>query len=150
MSASLQDQLKSDMIAAMKAKQKERLSVIRMLLAAVKDAAIEKQSELSDEEVQRILASYAKKRQEGVTQMEELGREDLAAKERAELEICRAYLPEQLSDDELAALVTAVIDELGAGSMRDMGAVMKLCKERVDGRADGSRISALVKAKLSS
>lgn len=148
--APLADRLHSDMVAAMKAREKERLSVLRMLLAAVKDARIEKRADLDDDEVLKLLMSYAKKREEARHEAEKQGREDLAAKESFELEVVQGYLPRQLDEGELQELVEAVVAETGASSMKDMGRVMKLCQERAAGRADGSRISALVKSRLSS
>jgi uncharacterized protein YqeY len=148
MDESLGDRLKADMIAAMKAKEKERLAVLRMLIARLKDAAIEKRDVLSAEEELRLIATYAKQREEGLAEAEKAGRADLAEKERFELGIVRAYLPEPLGDEELAALVDEVVAELGASSMKDMGAVMKTVLARAAGRVDGSRVSPLVKARL--
>jgi hypothetical protein len=142
------DRLRADMVAAMKAREKEKLSVLRMLIAAIKDAAIEKRDELDDEEVTRLLMSYAKKREESRQEAQKLGREDLVAKEGFELEVVRGYLPTPLSDHELQALVDEVVTETGASSIKDMGRVMKLLQERAAGRADGSRISAVVKSRL--
>lgn len=149
MGSPLADQLHIDMIAAMKAREKEKLSVLRMLLAAVKDAKIEKREELDDDEVLRLIMSYAKKREDAKTEAAKLGREDLVAQEAFELGVVQSYLPEQLSDEELQAMVAEAIQETDASSIRDMGRVMKLCQERAQGRADGSRISALVKSQLS-
>ena len=148
--AELRDRLESDIKDAMRAKERERLTVLRMIKSAIKDREIATRADVDDEEITRILMSYAKKRHEALEGALKAEREDLAEKERAELAIVQVYLPAALSDDELASLVDAVIAETDAGSMKDMGRVMKLCTERVAGRADGSRISALVKAKLSS
>jgi len=142
------DRLKADMVNAMKAKDKERLAVLRMLIAKLKDAAIDKRDVLSAEEELRLIATYAKQREEGVAEAMKAGREDLVAKERFELDLVRTYLPQQLGDAELGALVDAVIAETGAKSMKDMGAVMKLVIARSAGRADGGKVSALVKSKL--
>ncbi len=149
MGSPLADRLHVDMIAAMKAREKEKLSVLRMLLSAVKDAKIEKREELDDDEVLRLIMSYAKKREDAKTEAAKLGREDLVAQEAFELGVVQSYLPEQLSDEELQAMVAEAIQETDASSIRDMGRVMKLCQERAQGRADGSRISALVKSQLS-
>jgi uncharacterized protein YqeY len=146
---SLSERLKSDMFEAMKAKDKDRVAVLRMLVSLVKDAAIAKRADVADDEVVKLLMSYAKKREEAQAQMSEAGRDDLAAKEAQELAIVREYLPAPLTEAELTEMVAAVIDELGASSMKDMGKVMKECTARASGRADGSRISAVVKSKLS-
>jgi uncharacterized protein YqeY len=137
------------MIAAMKNKEKGRLGTLRMLISAVKDAAIEKRAELTDEEVLRVLMSYAKKREEAKAEADKAGRAELASKEVAELEVVREYLPAPLSDEELRAIVSAVIRDQDASTMKDMGRVMKAALERAAGRADGSRISPVVKSMLS-
>lgn len=149
MSASLAQRLHDDMVTAMKQKEKERLSVLRMLLALVKDATIEKRAEPNDEEVMRLIQSYAKKREDAKKEAIRAERDDLVAKEEFELSVLQEYLPEAMDDDELKKLVETVVNELGATSMKDMGRVMKVCQERAQGRADGSRISALVKPLLS-
>jgi uncharacterized protein YqeY len=148
--AELRDRLESDIKDAMRAKERERLTVLRMIKSAIKDREIATRADVGDEEITRILMSYAKKRHEALEGALKAEREDLAEKERAELAIVQVYLPAALSEDELEGLVAAVIAEAGASSMKDMGGVMKLCTERAAGRADGSRISALVRAKLSS
>ena len=149
MTAALAGRLHADMVAAMKAKEKDRLSVLRMLLAAVQESALEKRANLSDEETLRVLMGYAKKREEALAEATKAGRQDLAANERRELALVRTYLPAPLAEDELQALVDAVVRELGATSIKDMGRVMKLCLERAAGRADGARVSPAVKARLS-
>jgi hypothetical protein len=146
---SLAQRLHDDMVKAMKQREKERLSVVRMLLALVKDAAIEKRAEPSDEEVLRMIQSYAKKREDAKREAARAGRDDLIAKEDFELSVLADYLPQAMDDDELKELVEKTIHELGASSMKDMGRVMKECQERAQGRADGSRISAMVKPRLS-
>lgn len=148
MDDSLQDRLKADMIKAMKAKEKDRLAVIRMLISRLKDAEINKREPLSADEELRLIATYAKQREEGLVDAEKAGRADLAEKERFELELVRSYLPQPLSDDELAALVGEVVAETGATSMKDMGGVMKIVLARAAGRADGGKVSALVKSRL--
>lgn len=149
MTVSLTQRLHEDMVKAMKQKEKERLSVVRMLLAMVKDAAIEKRAEPSDEEVLRMIQSYAKKREDAKRDAARAGRDDLIAKEDFELSVLTDYLPQAMDDEELKELVEKTIHELGVSSMKDMGRVMKECQERAQGRADGSRISAIVKPLLS-
>jgi len=146
--AELLARIQEDMKAAMRAKEKERLSVVRMLLSAIKDRQIETRAEVDDDEIQKILMSYAKKRNEALAEAEKAGREDLAAKERFELQVVSTYLPEPLSDAELDQLVAAAIAEVGATSMKEMGAVMKLATAQAQGRADGTRLSAAVKKRL--
>lgn len=144
----LAGRIQEDIKTAMRAKEKERLSVLRMLHSAVKDRAIETREDVTDEEVQKILMSYAKKREEAKAEAEKADRPDLAEKEAFELSVVKSYLPEPLDDAQLENLVTTAIAEVGASSMKDMGAVMKLCTDRAEGRADGSRISAVVRQKL--
>ena len=148
MADSMGDRLKKDMVDAMKAKDKERLAVLRMLIAKLKDAAIDKRDVLSAEEELRLIATYAKQREEGLVEAEKAGRADLAERERFELELVRQYLPEPLSDEALGAIVDEAIAETGASSMKDMGGVMKVVLARAAGRADGGKVSALVKSRL--
>lgn len=148
MDESMGDRLKADMIQAMKAKDKERLTVLRMLIAKLKDAAIDKRDVLSAEEELRLIATYAKQREEGLAEAEKAGRADLAEKEHFELQLVRSYLPEPLDEAQLGTLVEEVIAETGASSMKDMGAVMKAVLARAAGRADGGKVSAIVKSKL--
>jgi len=148
MADSMEERLKADMVAAMKAKDKERLTVLRMLIAKLKDAAINKRDVLSADEELRLIATYAKQREEGVAEAEKAGREDLAERERFELDLVREYLPQPLTEDELGALVDEVIAETGASSMKEMGGVMKAVLARAAGRADGGKVSAIVKSKL--
>jgi uncharacterized protein len=150
---SLQQRITDDLKTAMKSRDRDATSALRMLLAAMKNAAVDKgrgpQGELSDEEVQRLLASEKKKRDEAAAAYAEHGREQSAAKERAESELIASYLPEQLSDEELAAEVDAAVTEVGATGMSDMGQVMKVVMGRVGNRAEGARVSAAVKQRLS-
>ena len=148
MDDSLTDRLKADMAAAMKAKDKERLAILRMLVSKLKDAAINKRDVLSADEELRLIATYAKQREEGIVEANKAGREDLAEKERFELEFVRGYLPRQLTDEELGVLVDEAIAESGATTMKDMGGVMKAVLGKAAGRADGGKVSALVKSRL--
>lgn len=148
MSGSIRERLQADMITAMKAKEKDRLGVIRMLISKLKDATIEARTELDDEQEMRLLLTYAKQREEGLAEARKHGREDIAVKEQYELDLVRSYLPEQLSDEALAALVDEVVVATGAQSMKDMGRVMKEATAKAAGRADGGRISAAVKSRL--
>lgn len=149
---SLHDQIETDLRTAMKERDKARTSALRMLIAALKNRAtadgLSPQGRLDDEVVEKVLATEVKRRREAATAYEEAGRTESAASEAAEAEIYEAYLPEQLSDDELAQLVDEAIVETGAQSPKEMGQVMKVAMGKVQGRADGSRVSALVKARL--
>lgn len=149
---SLHDQIDADLRTAMKERDKARTSALRMLVAALKNRAtadgLSPQGRLDDEVVQKVLASEVKRRREAATAFEEAGRTESAAAETTEAEVYEAYLPAQLSDDELAAIVDAAIAETGAQSPKQMGQVMKAAMAQVQGRADGGRVSALVKARL--
>jgi uncharacterized protein len=145
----LRDRINDDLIAAMKAKESERLSVIRMMKAAVKNREIEVRSELEDEEVMRVLLSMVKQRKDSVEQFTSGGRVDLAEKETREIKILEDYLPAEVDDEEIGAVIDAVISETGAGTLRDMGKVMKECMARFSGRpVDGGKVSELVRARL--
>lgn len=147
---SLQQQLADDMKAAMKARDTQRRDVLRSLLAAMKNRAVElgrsPQGELSDDEVQNLLASEKKRREEAAKGFEDGGREESAAAERAEADVIAEYLPEPLSDDELDAIVSEVIDEVGTDA--GMGPIMGRAMARVGNRADGKRVNAAVRQRL--
>lgn len=148
---SFQAQIDQDLKEAMKAKQAERLAVIRMLKASLKNASIEKGGMdfvLDDATALAIVRKELKKRQDSIEGFEKGNRPDLAAKEKAEAEILQAYLPQALTPDEINALVAAAIAEAGATSKAQMGAVMKVATERAAGRADGKALSAAVAAQL--
>ncbi|MCL2877566.1 MAG: GatB/YqeY domain-containing protein [Acidobacteria bacterium] len=145
----LRDKINSDLTAAMKAKEADRLSVLRMMKSAVKNKEIEKIGELEDAEVMQTLVSLIKQRRDSIEQFTRGGRPELAAKEAAEIKIIEEYLPAAVSDDEIAEAVAAAISELGAVSIKDMGKVMKACMAKFAGRPlDGAGLSELVKAKL--
>ncbi|WP_457642999.1 GatB/YqeY domain-containing protein [Persephonella sp.] len=147
--AELLKRLQEEMKTAMKSGEKERLSVIRMLISEIKKVQIDRKKELSDDEIIQVLQKYAKQRKESIKQYREAGREDLAQKEEFELKVVQEFLPQPLSEEELKAVVEQAISETGASSMKDMGKVMKVVMEKVKGRADGSVVSAIVKEKLS-
>lgn len=136
----------------MKARDKARTSALRMLVSALKNQAIADgkgpQGTLDDDEVERILASEVKRRREAAAAFREAGRTESAEAEEAEVVVYESYLPEQLADEELAGLVDEAIAEVGAQDVKQMGQVMKTLMPRVQGRADGSRVSALVKQRL--
>ena len=145
---SLKGQITEDMKSAMKAGEKDRLKVVRLILAAIKQVEVDKRIELDDAAVLAVLDKMVKQRRDSVEQFENGNREDLAAIERAEIEVLQQYLPEQLSADELAALVDEAIAASGAESMRDMGKVMGQIKAKAAGRADMGALSTLVKERL--
>ena len=148
--SALKDRLQADLTAAMKARDEVTTATLRMLLAAVgvEEVAGKAARELSDDEVLKVVAREAKKRREAATAFADAGRTEQAERERAEERVLEAYLPAQLSDDELAALVRDAVAETGASGPRDMGAVMKVVVPKVAGRAEGGRVSAAVKAAL--
>ncbi len=140
--------LQADVITAMKAKDKDRLGILRQMQAAIKQVEIDTRKELSDADVQKILASYAKKVKDTVASTVGTGRDDLKVAAETELAIVIAYLPAELGDAELEALVRQAVAESGAASPADMGKVMKVAVPLVAGKADGSRVSAMVKSLL--
>jgi len=144
----LLERIADEMKAAMKAGDRERLSAIRMLRAAIKDREIELGRALTDEDLTALLARLVKQREDAARQYEEGGRAELAGRERREAEVYRAYLPEPLEADELARLVDEAVAETGASGMRDMGKVMAALKPRVQGRADMGEVSSLVRRRL--
>jgi uncharacterized protein YqeY len=144
----LRDSIANDMREAMKAREQVRVGALRMLMAAVKNTEVEKLHELSDDEVIEVIAREAKRRRESIEAFEKGGRTDLIEKETGELEVLEAYLPEKLSEDELASLVDQAIAETGASTPKQMGEVMKALMPKLRGRADGAQVSAMVKARL--
>ncbi|MBD3220581.1 GatB/YqeY domain-containing protein [bacterium] len=140
--------IKQDTVAAMKAKDKARLGILRQVSAAIKQVEIDERRELDDAGVLAILQKYAKQVRDSLESAEKAGRDEAVAEAEAELAIVKEYLPAELDDTELAAIVDETIAETGASGPRDMGAVMKAIMPRVTGRADGSRVSAMVKSKL--
>ena len=144
----ISDKLLEDMKLAMKAGDKDRLNVIRMLRADLKNAQIAAREDLSDEAEQKVIASYAKKRKESMDQYMEGGRLDLADKEKAEYEITLSYLPPQLDEAELVRIIQEQIDETGAQGPKDFGRVMKAVMVVVGSRAEGGTVSALLRKTL--
>lgn len=143
------NKLQQEMKAALKSGDKDRLSTIRMLISEIKKVQIDSKKELSDQEVISILQKYVKQRREAYGQYKSAGREDLAEKEMAEISVVEEFLPTPLSEEEIAKIVDDVIDEVKASSIKDMGKVIKLVMEKVNGRAEGSTVSRIVKEKLS-
>jgi len=148
MSDSIHDQLKEHMKAAMRAKDKERLGVIRLALAAIKQKEIDDRVTLDDSGVLAVLDKMVKQRRESVRQYRDANRDDLAEKEEFEINVLQDYLPTALSDEELQQIIAHAIKESGATSVKDMGKLMALLKPQVQGRADMTAVSNIVKEKL--
>lgn len=145
----LKQRLQDDMKSALKAGDKSRLGTVRLINAAIKQREVDERVELDDAAVLAVLEKMIKQRKDSVAQYRDAGREDLAVKEQAEIDICRSYLPEPLTEAEIETQIEAAIAESGASSMRDMGKVMGVLKPLVQGRADIGELSARVKARLS-
>lgn len=136
--------LADDLRGAVKAQDKNRVSVLRMVLNALKNAELDEREELSDEKELAVIASYGRRIKESIEEYRKAGREDLVAKETAELAIVMTYLPEQMSDEEIRAEAARVIGELGAATPRDMGRVMGEIMKRFKGRVDGAAVNRIV------
>lgn len=147
---SLKAQVQRDLHDAMRAKEKVRAGTLRMVLTSITNEEVSgsEHRELGDDEVLKVIAKEAKKRKEAATAYRDAGREELAAREEAELGILETYLPAQLDDDELRGIVTDAVAATGATGMQQMGQVMKVAQARVAGRADGGRVAAMVKETL--
>jgi uncharacterized protein YqeY len=145
---SLKATIIEDMKSAMKAGDKDRLKVVRLILAAIKQVEVDQRIEMDDSAVLGVLEKMVKQRRDSVEQFRKGGRDDLADNEVAEISVIEAYLPEQLSDAEIDALVAATIAATGAQNIRDMGKVMAAIKGKAAGRADMGAVSAKVKANL--
>jgi hypothetical protein len=144
----LKERLTEDMKAAMRASDKERLSTIRMAQAAIKQREVDERVTLDDAQVIAVLEKMIKQRRESIVQFEQGGRTDLADREKAEIALLQAYLPDQLSDAEVDALIRDAIASTGATSMKDMGKVMGAVKAKAAGRADMGAVSARIKTAL--
>lgn len=145
----LREQILDDIKTAMKAKEAEKLSAIRMLQAAIKYREIElRPNEITDQDILGVVKKLTKQRKDSITEFEKAGRQDLADKEKYELGVLEAYMPAQMGADQIAALVETVMKEQNATTMKQMGAVVKEVMARSGGSADGKMISDLVKSKL--
>jgi uncharacterized protein len=145
---SLKAQITEDMKTAMRAKDSERLGTIRLLQAAMKQKEVDERIELDDVAVVAIVDKLIKQRKDSITAFEAAGRQDLADKEKTEMAVLQAYLPERMSAEETLAAVKAIVAELGAAGPGDMGKVMGVVKIRLAGKADMGQVSAAVKAAL--
>ena len=144
----LKDQITSDMKSAMRAKDSARLSTIRMLLAAIKQREVDERRELADADVLAVIDKMIKQRRDSIAQFEKGNRPDLAANEKAEVDVLTAYMPQQLPDAEVDAMIAEAIASTGAAGAAGMGKVMGVLKPKLAGRADLGAVSAKVKAKL--
>lgn len=146
---SLKDRVTEDMKAAMRAKDSERLGTIRMITAAIKQREVDERITLDDTQVLSVIEKMIKTRKESVVHFKSGGREDLVARETKEIELLQGYLPSQLSESEVDALIGEALAESGATSIKEMGKAMALLKQKAQGRADMAAVSAKLKAKLS-
>ena len=147
---SLKTQINEDMKAAMRAKEAQRLSAVRLLLAAIKQREVDERTELDDQQIIGVIEKMIKQRRESIAQYEKASRTDLVEIENFELGVLQAYMPQQLSEAEIETAVAAAVTESGAESVRDMGKVMAILKSKLAGRADMGAVSALVKGRLGS
>ncbi len=148
MASQLKQRIQEDVITAMRAKDKPRLSALRLVTAAIKQLEVDSRTELDDPDVFRVLEKMLKQRRDSLQQYSDAGRQDLADQESYEIALIEAYMPEAVPAAELEALIDAAIAKTGATSMRDMGKVMGLLKSQVQGRADLGAVSGTVKQKL--
>ncbi|MDO9548909.1 MAG: GatB/YqeY domain-containing protein [Candidatus Marinimicrobia bacterium] len=146
---SLKEQLQKDMVVAMKARDELRVNVIRLLRGMIRKLEIDQKKDLDDKDVIGVLTNAAKQRREAIKAYTDGGRDDLVKQEEAELAIISEYLPEAMGMDELEQIITNVIAETEATSLKDIGKVMPKVMQQVKGRTDGSQVQAMVKAKLS-
>lgn len=144
----LYEKIQEDVKTAMRARDAARLEALRFLVSEIKNVGINERKEITDAIVTGVLQKLAKQRREGIDQFRASGRADLVAKEEAELAVLQGYLPKQLSDADLEAIVKTAIADSGAASKKDMGKVMKLAMERAAGGADGKRVQAIVQKLL--
>ena len=147
---SLKARIQEDVKNAMRAQEREKLAILRLVTAAVKQKEVDERIELDDTQVLAVLDKMVKQRRESLEQYSKAGRDDLAAQEQLELDLIQTYLPEQLGEEELAGLISATISELGASSIKDMGPVMNALRGKVQGRADMKAVSQAVRSQLMS
>jgi len=145
---SLKEQIKNDIKEAMRAKEITRRDTLRNIQTSIKQIEVDERKELTDAEVEAILAKYLKQREDAKVQFAEAGRDDLVAKEDEEIAIVQSYLPEPMSDEELVSALQEIIEAVGAESMKDMGKVMGAAKDAIGSRTDGARINQTVKKLL--
>jgi uncharacterized protein len=147
--AALKDRITEEMKNAMRAGEKERLATIRLILSAIKQREVDERIQLDDTQVVTVIEKMVKQRKESIVQFEAGGRADLVAKEQAEMKVLQTYLPTQMSDAEVDALIAEAVASTGAASIKDMSKVMAAVKAKAQGRADMGSVSARIKQKLS-
>ena len=147
---SLKDSITADMKSALKAGDKDRLKVLRLILAAIKQVEVDSRKELDDAAVLGVLDKMVKQRRESIAQFKTAGRDDLVKQENFEIDIIQEFLPQALSEEEVDAIVNQAIEQTGASSIKDMGKVMGLVKPQIIGRADMGEVSGRIKSMLSS
>lgn len=147
--ASLKQQITEDIKKAMKDQAKERLGTLRLISAAIKQKEVDDRVELDDTQVLSVIDKLARQHRDSIEQYQQAGRDDLVSKEQSELAVVESYLPEQLSEEEVRNIIQTAIDKSGAASMKDMGKVMGIIKPELQGRADMSSVSNIVKTLLS-
>ena len=147
--AALKDRITEEMKNAMRAGEKERLATIRLILSAIKQREVDERIQLDDSQVLAVIEKMVKQRKEAISQFEAGGRADLVAKEQAEITVLQTYLPAQMSEGEIDALIAEAVASTGAASIKDMGKVMAAVKAKAQGRADMGAVSARIKQKLS-
>ncbi|WP_342227241.1 GatB/YqeY domain-containing protein [Rickettsiella endosymbiont of Rhagonycha lignosa] len=148
MTTSLKQQIQEDMKIALRAHDKQRLGVVRLILAAIKQVEVDERVELDDTRITQILNKMIKQRRDSIAQYDQAKRDDLADQERLEVKIIQTYLPEPLSEADIDRMVSEAITKVGATSVKEMGKVMAELKDRLQGRADMTQISAKIKARL--
>lgn len=148
MSSALKTQIQDAMKAAMKAGEKDRLAVIRLIMSALKQVEVDERIELDDGRIIVILDKMVKQRRESISQYESADRTDLAEKEKYEIDVIQAYLPQALTDDEIESIINDAIEQTGAASIKEMGKVMGVVKPKIVGRADMGEVSGKIKALL--
>jgi len=148
MSESLKSRIQEEMKIAMRAREKERVGTTRLIMSEIKQIEVDQRIELDDSQVIAVLDKMLKQRRDSISQFEKAERDDLVAKERAEVEIIQTFLPTQLTEAEIIDLIRAAVSETGAESARDMGKVMGILKPQLQGRADMKAVSGLVKSQL--
>lgn len=144
----LKTRVMDDMKAAMRSGDKSRLGAVRLILAAIKQQEVDTRSELEDAQIMAVLDKMVKQRRDSVSQFRKAGRDDLVSKEQYELDVIKAYMPAELTAEEIESLIASTISEVGASSMRDMGKVMGKLKPQLLGRADMAAVSSIVKTRL--
>ena len=148
MDTSLKQRIREDMNAALRAQDKKRLGVVRLILAAIKQVEVDERVEVDDMRITQILNKMLKQRRDSIAQYDEAKRDDLADQERLEVGIIQTYLPEPLSEADIDHMITEVMTKVGATSVKDMGRVMAELKDKLQGRADMTQISAKIKERL--